>query len=162
MLKSQAEGAIKGGVQQKGRDNWLKIHHFSHLVDSPRDQQSGRATGHRHHHPVEVWCEYDQATPQLYKSLAQNHLLTDVEFKFFSATKLGAKTAFGGGTEYLTYTVKLENAFVSSMRTVLPYNLDRELMNIESYNIIKFTYQKILWMWEGGVSTEDDWESPVV
>ena len=38
-----------------------------------------------------------------------------------------------------------------------------ELMKYAEYEEIAFTYQKITWTWiEGGITAEDDWETPVV
>jgi type VI secretion system secreted protein Hcp len=160
-MKGQTLGVIKGGVQQKDRVNFMKMHHFSHLISCPRDAQSGRATGMREHHPCEAWIEYDEGFPYIMKALTGNELLTDVKFKFFSATKLGTKTSFGQGTEYHTLSIHLENAFLSSVEIVQPYNLDRELMNIENFCKLKFTYQKIIWMWTGGATYDDNWEERV-
>jgi type VI secretion system secreted protein Hcp len=35
-------------------------------------------------------------------------------------------------------------------------------MKFAEYEEVAFTYQKIIWTWnEGGITSEDDWESPV-
>ena len=50
------------------------------------------------------------------------------------------------------YTIELLNANIAS--------IDEGFPNTEN---ISFTYQRIIWTWtEGGITAEDDWETPVV
>ena len=49
------------------------------------------------------------------------------------------------------YTIELRNANIAT--------IDERFPNTEQ---ISFTYQKIIWTWtEGGITAEDDWETPV-
>jgi type VI secretion system secreted protein Hcp len=109
---------------------------LSHEVVSPRDPASGLATGKRMHKPIMLTKEMDKSSPLLMKALVTNQTLP--------AVQIGLKK--GGQT---VATIKLTNAQVSSYVT---HGL------IETWS---FTYQKIQWTWlDGGVTAQDDWESP--
>ena len=50
-----------------------------------------------------------------------------------------------------------EGYLLSTARQMHP-----ELMKFAEYEEIAFTYQKIIWTWiQGGISAEDDWETPL-
>jgi type VI secretion system secreted protein Hcp len=58
--------------------------------------------------------------------------------------------------------VKLINANIASIHFRMLNNKNPELMKYAEYEEIAFTYQKIIWTWtQGGITAEDDWESPV-
>jgi type VI secretion system secreted protein Hcp len=158
-LKGQKQGEIKGSVTQKGREGKIMVIAVSHDVVSPRDAASGLPTGKRMHKPFVITKELDKSSPLLYNALVHNENIPEWELQFW-APQLKATT--GTGTEVQHYTVKLVNANIASIDFRMPNNKHPDLMKFSEYEEVAFTYQKIIWSWnDGGITAEDDWESPV-
>ncbi len=154
-LKGQKQGDIKGSVTQKGREGSIAIIAVSHEIISPRDPASGLPTGKRMHKPFVITKELDKSSPLLYNVLTNNENVSEATFKFWQPSATGA--------EKQHYTVKLTNANIASIEFVSLNNKDPALMKFAEHERIAFTYQKIEWTWmDGGVTADDDWESPVV
>ena len=67
-LKGQKQGAIRGSVTQKGRENSILVHAFSNEILSPRDPATGLPTGKRMHKPFVILKEVDRGSPQLWNA----------------------------------------------------------------------------------------------
>jgi type VI secretion system secreted protein Hcp len=153
-LKGQTQGEIKGSVTQKGREGKIMVIAVSHEIMSPRDPASGLPTGKRMHKPFVITKELDKSSPLLYNVLVNNENVTEWELQFWQPSASGA--------EVQHYTVKLTNANIASIHFRMLNNKNPELMKYAEYEEIAFTYQKIIWTWtQGGITAEDDWESPV-
>ena len=149
-VKGQKQGDIKGGLTQKGLENFIDVDAWSHEIVSPRDAASGLPTGKRQHKPITITKRIDKATPKLYSALTQNENLVSVELRFY---RTSAKT----GANELYFTVKLENANIASINNSTDQTSGGEI------EMVSFTYQKITWTWmDGGITATDDWETPVV
>jgi type VI secretion system secreted protein Hcp len=160
-LKGQKTGQIKGSVTQKGRENTIEVSAFNHEIVSPRDSASGLPTGKRMHKPFVITKELDKSTPLLYTALVTNEKLTQFELKCF-APSVGGRIG-GVGVETNHFTIKLTNANIVSIRSVMSNNNISDLATLPVMEEITFTYQKIEWTWvDGGITAQDDWESPVV
>jgi type VI secretion system secreted protein Hcp len=121
---------------------------------SPRDPASGLPTGKRMHKPFVITKELDKSSPLLYNVLVNNENITEWETQFWQPSATGA--------EVQHYTVKLINANIASIHFRMLNNKNPELMKYAEYEELAFTYQKIIWTWtQGGITAEDDWESPV-
>ena len=126
---------------------------------APRDHASGLPTGKRMHKPFVVTKELDKSSPLLYNALVHNENIPEWELQFWAPQ---LKAATGTGTEVQHYTVKLTNANIASIDFRMPNNKHPDLMKFAEYEEVAFTYQKITWTWnDGGITAEDDWESPV-
>lgn len=159
-MKGAKQGEIKGSVSQKGREGKIAVIAVSHEIVSPRDAASGLPTGKRMHKPFVITKELDKSSPLLYNVLVNNENVTDWELQFWTP-QLKAMT--GSGVEVQHYTVKLTNANIASIAFRMPNNKHPDLMKYAEYEEVAFTYQKIGWTWvDGGISSEDDWEAPVV
>jgi type VI secretion system secreted protein Hcp len=159
-LKGQKQGEIKGSVTQKGREGKIAVIAVSHEVVSPRDAASGLPTGKRMHKPFVITKELDKSSPLLYNALVNNENIPEWELQFWAPQ---LKATAGTGTEVQHYTVKLLNANIASIDFRMPNNKHPDLMKFAEYEDVAFTYQKITWTWnDGGITAEDDWESPVV
>jgi type VI secretion system secreted protein Hcp len=153
------QGAIKGSVTQKGREDKIMVIAVSHEIVSPRDPASGLPTGKRMHKPFVITKELDKSTPLLYNVLVNNENLSEWDLQFWTPQ---LKAAGGLGTEVQHYTVQLINANIASIHFKMANNRHPDLMKIAEYEEIAFTYQKIIWTWnDGGITAEDDWEAPV-
>ena len=155
-LKGQKAGAINGSVTQKGREHSIMVIAVSHQIVSPRDAQSGLATGKRMHKPFVITKELDQSSPLLYNALCTNENLTEWTLQFWAPQ---VKAGSGTGSEVQNFTVKLINANIASIDFRMPNNKDPALMKFGEYEEVAFTYQKIEWTWnDGGITAMDDWE----
>ena len=158
-LKGQKQGDIKGSVTQKGREGKIQVIAVSHDIISPRDPASGLPTGKRMHKPFVITKELDKASPLLYNALVNNENIPTWELQFWTPQ---VKAVQGVGTEVQHYSVKLINANIASIAFRMANNKHPELMKFAEYEEVAFTYQKIIWTWtEGGITAEDDWETPV-
>ncbi|MBW2526968.1 MAG: Hcp family type VI secretion system effector [Deltaproteobacteria bacterium] len=153
-LKGETQGEIKGSVTQAGREDSIMIIGTSHEVVSPRDAASGLPTGKRQHKPFVVTKEVDKSTPLLFYSLTNNENIPEWELQYWQPSKSGQEVQF--------YTVKLYNASIAGIRQEMLNNKYPENMQHKEREHISFCYQKIEWTWvDGGISAEDDWESPL-
>jgi type VI secretion system secreted protein Hcp len=154
-LKGQTQGDIKGSVTQKGREDSIMVIAYSHEVISPRDAASGLPTGKRQHKPIKITKEVDKASPLLYNVLCNNENITEWKLQFWQPSSTGK--------EQQHYTIELTNASIAGIESLMFDNKDPTKMQFKEREVISFCYQKIIWTWvDGGITAEDDWESPTV
>jgi len=152
-LKGETQSDIKGSCTQAGREDSMEIYGWSHEVISPRDAASGLPTGKRQHKPITITKAVDKASPLLTNVLVNNENITEWHLKCWRPSKTGSEEQF--------YTIDLVNGNISGARTEQLNNKYPENMTHEIREHISFTYQKITWTWvDGGVTAEDDWETP--
>jgi type VI secretion system secreted protein Hcp len=159
-MSGQKSGEVKGSVTQKGREDSIMVHAYSHEIVTPRDAASGLPTGKRMHKALIITKEIDKASPILYNIMVNNENIPKWELLFWRP-QMVAKA--GTGAEVQFYTIRLTNANISQMHE---YVLDNKIpanMPIPPMETVSFTYQKIEWTWvDGGITANDDWEAPVV
>jgi type VI secretion system secreted protein Hcp len=125
-----------------------------HEVVSPRDAASGLPTGKRQHKPLVITKEVDKSSPLLYNAMVTNENIKSWKMDFWQPDPQGK--------EKQHYTIELSNASISSIRLEMLNNKVPENMQFKEREFVAFTYQKIIWTWQdGGITAEDDWESPV-
>jgi type VI secretion system secreted protein Hcp len=152
-LKGATQGEIKGSVTQAGREGSIMVIAFEHEVISPRDPATGLPTGRRQHTAITITKEIDRSTPLLMNALIQNENITAWELRFWQPSATGQEVQF--------YTIQLANASIASIRQEMLNNRYPENMHHKEREHVSFCYQKITWtIEEGGVSAEDDWETP--
>ena len=153
-ITGETQGEIQGGVTQAGREGSIECISFEHTVVSPRDAASGLPTGKRQHTPIKLTMPIDKATPLIANAWSNNENLTEVTLRFYRPDATG--------TEQQYYTISLQNARVSSIRTWKPNTRDPESIALPDMVEVQLVYQRIIWTWEdGGITAEDDWETPV-
>lgn len=156
-LKGQKQGDIKGSVIQKGREGKIMVIAVSHEIISPRDAASGQASGKRQYKPIVITKPVDKSSPVLISALINNENITNWELQFFAPK---TKSAAGAGAEVNHYTIKLTNARITAITTIMLNNKNPELVKYEEYEEIEFTFQKIEWIWmDGGITASDDWKT---
>jgi len=152
-LTGETQGEIKGSVTQAGREDSIMVIAVSHEVVSPRDAASGLPTGKRQHKPFVITKEIDKSTPLLFNLLTMNENITEWRLDFWRPSRTGKEVQF--------YSVELVNANIAGIRTEMLNNKYPENMQHAEREMIEFTYQKITWTWQdGGITAEDDWETP--
>jgi type VI secretion system secreted protein Hcp len=160
--KGQKQGDIKGSVTQKGRENSIMVVAASHSIRSPRDAASGLPSGKRQHQVFTITQELDISVPLSYNALTQNENIVSWKLLHW-APQYGNDRTTAVGTEVQHFTIELTNANIASIDFRMLNNKNAELMKYSEYLEISFSYQKIQWTWvKGGVTANDDWESPVV
>lgn len=161
-LKGQKQGDIKGSVTQKGREGSIGVQYLQQKIVSPRDAASGLPTGKRQHEPLVFRKSFDKSTPLLLNALVNNENLTQAHFKFWRTGLNGTETQY--------FTIDLVNASLASSNLYHPDSFDSTAPavstgasgggpELEEWSL---TYQKITWTYtDGGITAEDDWESPI-
>jgi type VI secretion system secreted protein Hcp len=149
VLKGQKQGAIKGGVTQKGREGHIAVFAIDHGITSPRDTASGQASGKRMHKPLTVTKEIDISTPLLYNALVQNENITELSLFFWAPSSTGVEKQY--------FTIKLTNASIASINTEMLNNKDSDNAKYPVMEQVSFTYQKIEWTIQGGQTSTDNW-----
>lgn len=147
------QGAFEGPVTTKGYEKSVGVDVSGHAVISPRDAASGLPTGKRQHKPFTITKSVDKTTPLFYKALVNNENLTSCTIKFVRPSDAGTLDNY--------YTVKLTNASLASL-DFKKGDARAGAGRFGEYEEVSFTYQKIEWtITDGGITAQDDWESPV-
>ena len=154
-VTGEIQGEIKGSVTTAGREDSMEVIGFSHEVISPRDAASGLPTGKRQHKLLTITKEIDKATPLLANALSQNENITEMELRFWRPSR--------SGKEYQYYTIELVNASISGIQSEMLNNKYPENIKHNVREHVSFSYQKIIWTYEdGGITAEDDWQTPTI
>jgi type VI secretion system secreted protein Hcp len=86
--------------------------------------------------------------------LTNNENITEFQLDFWRPSR--------SGKEFHYYTIEFVNASLAGVRAEMLNNKYPENLAHEVLEHVQFTYQKIIWTWQdGGITAEDDWESPV-
>lgn len=154
-LTGETQGEIKGGCTQAGREDSTIVLEFRHEIVSPRDAASGLPTGKRQHKPITVVAEVGKHSPLMHNVLVNNENISEWTLKFWQPSR--------AGKEFQYYTIELVNASVAGIRQYQQTSLNPETMKYPLLEELSFCYQKIMWTYvDGGISAEDDWETPIV
>jgi len=149
-LKGQKQGDIKGSVAERNREGSIMVIAVNHEVASPRDAATGQASGKRMHKPLVITKELDRSSPQLYNALTTNENIPEWTLEFSRADPRSA--------EKTSFTIKLTNATISNIEFFMPNNKEPELMKLNEYEQVAFTYEKIEWTWlDPRVTAADSW-----
>lgn len=151
-LRGDKTGDIKGSVIETGREGTIMVIACSHDLISPRDAASGLPTGKPMHKPMLITKELDKSSPLLYNAMVTNEQLTAWELKFFRKSSTG--------TEEHHFAIRLTNANIASIALRMPNTRNPDLVALETFEDVTFTYRKIKWTWlEGGITAEHEWEA---
>ena len=151
----EEQGKVSGSCTQAGREEMMEVIGFSHEIVCPRDAASGLPTGKRQHKPVNITKAVCKSTPIAFNILTTNENITDWRIDFYKPSR--------AGKEFQYYSIELMNASIASIRSEMLNNKYAENKKHELREHVAFCYQKVTWTWQdGGVSAEDDWETPNV
>ena len=105
------------------------------------------------HGPTTLTKEIDKSSPKLFQALTSGEQMKTVVLEFY---RISPK-----GTEEKYYTVKLENAILTSIRSWTPNCLDPDNKQMGHMEDVAFTYEKITWTFDpDGIEAEDSWLAP--
>jgi type VI secretion system secreted protein Hcp len=150
------QGILKGESARERWQDWLVGLAYDYEVSTPRDVDTGRASGVRRHGPVTVTKEWGAATPQIFQALTTNEMLERVEFNFLKTTR--------NGTEEVYHKVILENAVVTDIkqRTETVENASGKTIVYDTAELedVSFAFQRItIENLDGMTVATDDWRT---
>jgi len=154
-IVGETQGAFNSGETQAGREDQIRVFTFGHNVSAAYDTATGLPTGKRQHRPVRILKNIDRASPLIASALFNNENLTSVIIRFWKPDDPGKELQF--------YTIELINAHIVS---IMPSHSSRladsnEVNPVPMGETVTFNYQKIIFTWEdGGITAEDDWQTP--
>lgn len=149
-IEGQSQGKIEGSTKVSGQEGKILVQAVDHPIEVPCSPQTGAPTGKRVHHPMTLLKEHDKSTPKLLQALVTGEQLKNVTLEFY---RISPK-----GTEEKYYVVKLENAFITSIKSWTPNCLDSTNKQIGHMEHVSFAYEKINWTYEpDGIEAEDKW-----
>jgi type VI secretion system secreted protein Hcp len=149
-LEGQKQGAIKGSVTQKGREDSIMVIAFNHEVLSPRDVITGEASGKHQHKVLTITKEIDRSSPLLMSALVTGENLKKWELRFWRPSSSAIAKQF--------FTIQLVNASITDIKMEMLNNMYPENVVHKEREHISFSYQKITWTYEeGGIACTDDW-----
>ncbi len=115
MLEGQNQGKIEGSTKIQGHDGKILVQAVEHLVDIPKNPQTGLPAGKRVHQGITLTKEVDKSSPKLFQALTSGEQMKSVVLEFY---RISPK-----GTEEKYYTITLSNAVIVSARTWVPIPL---------------------------------------
>jgi type VI secretion system secreted protein Hcp len=154
-LVGQKTGEIQGSVTQKGREGKIMVIAVSHDIASPRDPASGLPTGKRQHTPLVISKQLDRSSALLHQVQASNENIREWELQFWTPQ---LKASTGAGTEVQHFTIRLTNASIASINMQMPNNKHPDLVKLNPFEDVAFSYQRIEWTWtDSAITASDDW-----
>jgi type VI secretion system secreted protein Hcp len=146
--------AIQGESTQRslGRENSIECLAFEQEVITAREAGTAMATGRRQYNPLTIRKRIDKSSPLLMKALVENTVIEGT-FKFFRPNPTG------DGTTEQFYTVKIEQARISSVKQTVPDSFSPTATNEPPMEEISFVFHTITWTYtDGGVEHTDRWD----
>ena len=154
-IEGQKQGKFKGESPRDTHKAKLPGVRFSYECVSPRDANTGQASGKRQHRPVTFTKEWGASSPQIFQALVTNEVLKTVLFEFVHTTP--------EGTEEVYHTVKLTNATVSGLQQFVGQSEEGskgELYATRELETVSMTFQKIeIENKVGKTVAMDDWHN---
>ncbi|HCJ6373903.1 Hcp family type VI secretion system effector [Citrobacter sp. RHBSTW-00671] len=152
-LEGVNQGKIEGSSEVSGHEGKILIQAVDHLVDIPKNPQTGLPAGKRIHQGMTLTKEIDKSSPKLFQALASGEQLKNVTLEFYRISPKGMEEKY--------YTIMLENAVLVSARTWVPNVLVPENKQIGQMEDLVLTYERIVWTWlPDGIEAEDSWLAP--
>lgn len=148
-IKDDGGADIKGSVDVNGREGSVEVISFTHGLNIPTDNHTGKLTGTRVHSAVEFEKEFDSSSPYLYKAVAAGQKLKSVELKWYQINDAGQEQEY--------FNIFLENVTVVGINPVMHNIKTNQIMNhLES---VCLRYEKITWKYcDGNVQYSDTWK----
>jgi len=144
-INGEKAGQVKGSVTQKGREDSIMVIAFEQMTKI----EMGIAAGKRNVGPIVITKEVDKSSPVLRQMLNTNEIIKEAFIKFW--------TPSASGKESQHYTVKLTQARIVAMKTVMANNKIPSNMQLKEYEEITIIYGRAEWTWmDGGIMTVED------
>ena len=82
MLEGQNQGKIEGSTKIQGHDGKILVQAVEHLVDIPKNPQTGLPAGKRVHQGITLTKEVDKSSPKLFQALTSGEQMKSVVLSF--------------------------------------------------------------------------------
>ncbi|MCB2186781.1 MAG: type VI secretion system tube protein Hcp [Deltaproteobacteria bacterium] len=144
---------IDGSCQVQGRENTVQVLALDHLVHIPVDVKDASATGARQHGAMTMTANVDKAFPNLMKSCCTSQAIKTVTADFYQIDDQGQQKKY--------FTIKLENARVTDIKTWIPNVDDAATSTYKHMADYGLRYEKITWtIHDGNIEFSDEWKKP--
>ena len=150
-VKGSKQGQFKTESLQKNTVGAAPVRMFQYAIVSPRDTVTGQATGKRQHKPIVITKLWGASSPQLYKAMVSNEILSEVIIDFYgTSARAGLR---------LSHSIKLTNANIAEISYKTEESSTKVLRQLET---VSFVFQKIEYLDDTRtVTVTDDWSSPI-
>ena len=152
-IEGTKQGAFKGEVVARegtGHGKIAGVRYFCETT-SPRDVATGQASGKRVHKPIMFSKEWDASSPQLFKALVTNELLTKVLFEFIRTDE--------NGQDEVHFRVTLTSANIASIKSYVDLtDATGDAYDAHELEDVEVTFRKIeIENMTAKTSAVDDW-----
>jgi type VI secretion system secreted protein Hcp len=152
-LKDDGGALIKGGVDVNKREGSIEVVGFTHNLNIPTDNATGKLTGTRQHAAMVIEKEFDSSSPYLYKAVATGQTLHSAEIKWYRINDAGQEVEY--------FNMMLEGVKVVSITPIM-----HDIKNVPGtghMESIQLRYAKITWKYcDGNVVFADAWNERAV
>lgn len=150
-LKDDGGTNIHGTVDVKDREGTIEILGFSHGVNLPVDNTTGKITGKRLHAPISFEKEFDSSSPYFYKAVSKGQILNSAEFRWYRINHAGQEEEY--------FNILLEGVKVVSVNPGMPNTKMAGMSAINHMESVSLMYEKITWKYcDGNILFSDSWE----
>jgi type VI secretion system secreted protein Hcp len=128
---------IVGSGLQKGREGEIPVIGFHHEITTEIDPGTGDLGKTRLHSAFVIQKEVDLSTPAFHQHQTNGAAIPLCTIRLFHMPKSGPEAHY--------FTIKLKNAKVVSVKTVMPPAYDPNNSNIHEYEEVALEYSEITW-----------------
>ena len=147
-IEGATQGKLKGEGTSAGHKDQLAGLAFDYEVSSPRDLETGQASGKVQHKPITFTKAWGAASPQLYQALITKEELKSVVFEFMHSDAQGQEVVY--------QTIQLSGAAISGIRQQKDLAGTIETPELEEVDLV---YRQItIENKDGNTSVTDDWK----
>ena len=148
-LKDDGGADIKESVDVQDREGSIEVISFTHGLNIPTDNQTGKLTGTRVHSVLEIEKEFDSSSPYLYKAVSSGQTLKSVEIKWYKINYSGQEEEY--------FNMLLENVKIVGINPIM-HNI-KSVENMNHLESVSFRYEKITWKYcHGNIQHSDTWK----
>jgi type VI secretion system secreted protein Hcp len=149
-LKDDGGADIKGSSRVQGREGSVEVKGFSHGLNLPVDNHSGKVTGQRMHSPMLIEKEFDSVSPYLYKAVAKGQTLKSAELKWYRINDAGKEEVY--------FTMLMEGVKVVGVNPNMA-NMNSDSSGMNHFELVSLLYDRITWHYaDGNIQFSDTWE----
>lgn len=141
-LKGQKAGQVRGSITQKGREDSIGV--------IALEQATVNTEGRLRVGQLMITKEVDRSSPVLRQMLDNQELVTEALIRFYTP-QMSAATGVGAELQY--YTLRLRNARIVSLKTIMENIRHADLQKYAMHEDVAFTYERAEWIWmDGGIT----------
>ncbi|MBU9821923.1 Hcp family type VI secretion system effector [Rahnella sp. BCC 1045] len=152
-LKDDGGADIKGSVDVMKREGSIEVRGFTHNLNIPTDNNTGKLTGTRKHAAILIEKEFDSSSPYLYKAVASGQTFHSAELKWYRINDAGQEV------EYF-------NMFMEGVKVVSITPIMHDISSVTGtghIESVQFRYEKITWKYcDGNIQFTDAWNERAI